>query len=176
MKNDPQERCPDCQLFFLRSYLKRFGDYVCTSCAVKRNEKKLEITPVTDQNVHEKEMADVMKPPQQNLSERVMEAFNKFWENPMTVFSDRSGVITEEQIKHGLETFLLSTLQDVEKQVLGVVGEDEYYCTSGCGCSYPSGNGMHERSCVWERDENSPVSLERSRLRTAIIKLFRGEK
>ncbi len=35
-------------------------------------------------------------------------------------------------------------------QALGKVeGWDEKYCTSGCGCEYPNGDGSHEKECVW---------------------------
>lgn len=28
-----------------------------------------------------------------------------------------------------------------------------YICKSGCACSYPNGNGLHEFQCVWEGKE-----------------------
>lgn len=29
------------------------------------------------------------------------------------------------------------------------------YCTSGCGCPYPNGDGSHEFECVWKPNGNS---------------------
>lgn len=34
----------------------------------------------------------------------------------------------------------------------------EQYCTSGCGCKYPYGDGSHEFSCVWKEDTFSPYN------------------
>lgn len=31
---------------------------------------------------------------------------------------------------------------------------DPMYCTSGCGCAYPNGDGSHEFGCVWKKNIN----------------------
>lgn len=36
MRKDPEVKCPDCQCFFLKSYLDMDEDGVCRSCGVKR--------------------------------------------------------------------------------------------------------------------------------------------
>jgi hypothetical protein len=33
--------------------------------------------------------------------------------------------------------------------------KEKYYCTSGCGCEYPYGDGSHEGECVWKQIEIS---------------------
>ena len=46
--------------------------------------------------------------------------------------------------------------------------EDSMYCTSGCGCPYPYGNGSHERDCVWkEIPKQMPYKLDRIEYSTA---------
>ena len=35
---------------------------------------------------------------------------------------------------------------------LGWASRDSY-CTSGCGCAFPNGDGSHEGSCVWGRND-----------------------
>ena len=117
-------------------------------------------------------------PPQQNLSEQVMETFNKKFDG--TIVSDGinepyiQNVGEEEMFSlgsylYGIESYLRSTLQDIEKQVLGVVGADieigeSTHCKS-CGQHVAAG----ECNCTG-------INQERSRLRSELSKLFRGER
>ena len=55
---------------------------------------------------------------------------------------------------------------------------EDIYCASGCGCSYPNGDGLHEGSCVWEGEEirrqsSLPKNLEE--LRGELIEKFKNE-
>ena len=51
-----------------------------------------------------------------------------------------------------VKSFLKTALKGLAEELMGLVPEElqEYECQSGCGCSYPNGDGSHEFGCAWK--------------------------
>lgn len=95
-----------------------------------------------------------MKPPQQNLSERVLEAFEKI--------SHSSSLSTGQVWSYNAEikSFLRSTLQNIEKQVLELI-------------PFTRGGVLETGETQDFRDGQNSIIED---IRTELSKLFRGEK
>lgn len=108
-----------------------------------------------------------MKPPQQNLTEQVMEGLDRA---PLLHLSqtDGSGIIWVDKTQ--VVAIVSSTLQSIEKQVLGVVdGHKEVY-TEKDSLNSDVEEGVqkdHVDSCCNETIDEIIIELS---------KLFRGEK
>ncbi len=92
-------------------------------------------------------------------------AIENGWKPLLAPFGGDDRVVIDEEVIRVYEYFvevdkfnLYQTLLDpLFWQALGKGlgwSIDPEYCTSGCGCAYPNGDGSHEFDCVWKRDMN----------------------
>lgn len=63
--------------------------------------------------------------------------------------------ISVEEFAKYISTAFLQIKQATREECVKKCQElklQEYYCTSGCGCKYPNGDGSHEHDCIWRPD------------------------
>lgn len=117
-----------------------------------------------------------MKTPKAKTMHPILEEQAKLCEekfaNMLSLVEGQTGESERENLKSFLRLSNLACMNAVLKMLEEKIeGKGKMYCTSGCGCSYPSGDGSHERSCVWEYDKYNPYNEAISDISTTLTEI-----